>query len=288
MTTLNLNEILDSLKFNTSEYTLELIDSAIEKKEELEPELIYLLKELKNEPEPILQDPDFIGHLCAVTLLSYFKNTDCHELLVDIFSMKDDIPYFLFGDLVVEDLPSILYATCGDNFNKIKELILNEDAMTSCRWSAMTALNFGLAEGKVSREEVLSIYEELLSKDSKDKDIKGIVLVNLSDICATEKADLAKEIFEKDSSASSFLTLDDFNDALEVGLEDSYKVIKDQLVQYEINEKNIHTLTSHFWYVPQEDEDDEEINVMKKTHNKEKKKKKNKQSKSSRKKNRKK
>lgn len=287
MSTLNLNDILDNLKFNTSEYSLELIDSAIEKKEELVPELIYLLKELKNDPEPILEDADFIGHLCAVTLLTFFKNTECHSLLVDIFSLPDDIPYFLFGDLVVEDLPTILYATCDGNFNRIKELIVNEQAMTSCRWSAMTALNFALAEGKVNREEVLDIYEKLLLSENKDKDIKAIVLVNLSDICATEKLDLAKEIFAKDPSASSFLSLDDFTDALEVGIEDSYTVLKDQLEKYEINEKNIHTLTSHFWYVPGEEELEND-GAMKKVHNKEKKKKKNKLAKSSRKKNRKK
>lgn len=287
MSTLNLNDILDNLKFNTSEYSLELIDSAIEKKEELVPELIYLLKELKNDPEPILDDANFIGHLCAVTLLTFFKNTECHSLLVDIFSLPDDIPYFLFGDLVVEDLPTILYATCDGNFDRIKELIVNEQAMTSCRWSAMTALNFALAEGKVTREEVLAIYEKLLLGENKDKDIKAIVLVNLSDICATEKLDLAKEIFAKDPSASSFLGLDDFTDALEVGVEDSYTVLKDQLEKYEINEKNIHTLTSHFWYTPGEEEEEND-GAMKKVHNKEKKKKKNKLAKSSRKKNRKK
>ena len=64
----------------------------------------------------------------------------------------------LFEATITEDLPALLYRTCGGSVAQIKELVLNKEAYDYCRSSALGALNFAVVGGIVSREEMLDFY----------------------------------------------------------------------------------------------------------------------------------
>jgi len=107
------------------------------------PHLINILEDVLSNPEEYIQDEHLYDHIYAFMLLGHFKAKDAHQVIVDVFSLKDGIPDTLFSDLITEDLPIILLNTCDGSLDRIKSMILDKKVDEYCRHSACRALAYG-------------------------------------------------------------------------------------------------------------------------------------------------
>ncbi len=151
------SEILNSFKLYDGIYKREQIDVAIELKEEIIPYLIEILPKGLSNPKEYIENENLYDHIYALMLLGHLRESRAHEVIVDLFSLPDDLPHDLFGDLSTNDLPTLLLRTCGGSIERIRSLALNAAADDYCRIAALQAMAFAVINGIASREEVLGV-----------------------------------------------------------------------------------------------------------------------------------
>ena len=145
------DEILDSFKIFSGVYEKEMVDAAIERNAEIIPRLIDILRNVISDPTPYLEDENRFDHIYALMLLGHLEATDAHQTIVDLFSLPDDIPYKIFGDLASSDLPIILLRTCGGSLEPIKAMALNRQVNDYRRLSALQAMAYAVVAGIAER-----------------------------------------------------------------------------------------------------------------------------------------
>ncbi len=151
-------EILESFKIADGVYKRQQVDAAVKLKNEITPYLINILEKVLADPYKYSEDGNFFDHIYAFILLGHFKETRAHQVIVDLFSLPDKIPDQMFGDMITEHLPGVLFNTCVGSFESIKALILNKNANPYCRNSACRAMAYGVIEGYLPRKEVLTFF----------------------------------------------------------------------------------------------------------------------------------
>lgn len=151
------------------EYPREAIGQALQYEKDLTPHLIAILENLLSDHKSFMKREGFFGHNFAMSLLGHFGNQDAHEVIVKIMALPRDVLDHLFGDMITEDFPRILYQTCGGRYEKIKELVLNKKADEFVRGSAMKALVFGVLLDDLPRSETLVFFRGLFTgSESRD------------------------------------------------------------------------------------------------------------------------
>ncbi len=113
-------EILEGFKYLKGVYEKDLVDAAIELREEITPHLVAVLEKLLSSPNNYIENQDLFDHNYAVMLLGHFGEAKAHKALVDVFSLPGRLSNDLFGDIVTEDLPMILLRTCNGSLEHIK------------------------------------------------------------------------------------------------------------------------------------------------------------------------
>lgn len=238
---MEINDLVKALEIYDKKYKRDEIDEALNKREEITPHLISLLEKVLQDPEKYADpDSDYWGHIHAFMLLGHFCETRAHDVIVDLFSLPNDLSKNLFGDFVSSDLPIVLLRTCGGNTEKIKELILNKNAYDYCRGSALHALSYALVEGYIPREEILSFYRELFSgkEASPGSVFHDILATCIYDIYPEELMETIKKAYDEELIFSSYIGYEEFTEVLQIGREKCLDNLKAQIQEKQID--NIH------------------------------------------------
>jgi hypothetical protein len=229
---MELKTIIDNLESTADmKYKRAEIDEAISRREEIVPLLLDILKKVLERPEDVLDEYNYMGHMYALLLLGHFKEKSAHELTLKLFSLPDETADDLFGDMITENLPNILLNTCGGCFDGIKELSLNTNAYEYCRGSALKAMNFGVAEGSISREEVISFYKAIL--ENRKSEPSSFFFDELAscvcDLYPEELMDIIRDCYEDDYIHPGYIDIDSFEEALAAGKEECLANIKKEM-----------------------------------------------------------
>jgi hypothetical protein len=151
-------EIVRTLSIQHNTFPKEAVQAAIEKKEEMIPELIGMLQYIiNNEDEDI--DSTYWGHMFAVYLLAQFRAKEAYPLVIELLELPESRLELLFGDF--GGLDSVMASvSCGD-MSLIKQLIENRNADDYIRCSSQDALVTLYVKDLVSREDLIRYYKEL-------------------------------------------------------------------------------------------------------------------------------
>ncbi len=292
---MEIKTLVDNLvSTDDNKYRRDEIDDALSRREEVIPFLIDILKNVLENPQNIIEDENCQGHMYALMLLGHLKEKSAHDIILKIFSLPEDMPYELFGDITTENLPAILLNTSGGCFDGIKELALNTKADEYCRGSALKAMMYGVVNGSISRGEVLAFYRGILEnrKSEPSSDFFNELASCVCDLYPEGLMDIIEECYEDDYIDPWYIEIDSFEVALEIGKEECLEKIKRD-AEYSFPE-DIHSAMS-WWACFEGNQSNEWIpdnytsgNVLYDAARQKKKKKKRKVSKASKKKNRKK
>lgn len=289
---MEIDELLKSIETYDENYKREEIDTALTQREEITPHLISVLEKVLQDPEKYAdRNSDYWGHIYAFMLLGHFCETKAHDVIVDLFSLPNDLSSDLFGDTVTVDLPIVLLRTCGGNTERIKDLIVNKSAYDYCRGSALQALSYALIEGYITREEIVSFYQELFSEEeSSGSAFHDILATCIYDIYPEELMETIGKAYDKELIHPGYIRYEDFTEILEGSKEKCLDNLRAEIQKKQID--NIHDNMS--WWAcfkqPQRSlSRDSSIKSLKNKpkQNKKNKKSKKKQSKASKKENRK-
>lgn len=236
---MEIDDLLKSLEYYDKKYKRNEIDEALIKREEITPHLISVLEKVLLDPERYAnRDSDYWGHIYAFMLLGHFCETKAHDVIVDLFSLPNDLPSELFGDSVTGDLPIVLLRTCGGNTERIKDLILNKSAYDYCRGSALQALSYALIEGYISRKDILSFYRELFSEEiaSLGSTFYDILATCIYDIYPEELMKSIEKAYNEGIIHSGYIGYEDFTEILKGSKENCLDNLRDKMQKSEIDD----------------------------------------------------
>lgn len=217
---MKIDDILKAFETFDKEYKRKEIEAAIVQQEEITPHLISVLENVLQNPIKYADyESSYYAHIYAFMLLGHFQTTKAHDIIIEIFSLPDDLPSDLFGDMVTGDLPIVLLRTCGGKIDKIKELILNTNAYEYCRGSALQALSYAVVENYVARQEVLSFYKELFTENvaSASSCFHDILATCIHDLCPEELIETIEKAYNEDLIHSGYIGYEDFTEAIKKG-----------------------------------------------------------------------
>jgi hypothetical protein len=191
-------EVLEGLKHFKGVYERDMVDAALELRDEINPHLIAILENLLSNPNKYIENPDLFDHNYAVMLLGHFGEARAHKTLIDVFSLPNRMSNDLFGDIVTEDLPMILLRTCNGTLEHIKAMALNKNADDYCRASALHAMAYATIANIATREEVLAFYGSLFSgqEADKDSDLWGLLACLVYELYPEELMDTISRAYE--------------------------------------------------------------------------------------------
>ena len=162
-------EIMKILSAPTSRYPIDAVQAAMNQRDDVVPLLLHELERAREDPEEYLDDTDGLFlPIFVLILLGYHRVPEAHALIVDLVSLPEELPFDLFGDAITELLPKVLWQTSSGDASNIIRLMRNKAANEYCRSSAIRALEFGVAEKRLSREEVVELLQELFSDANAD------------------------------------------------------------------------------------------------------------------------
>jgi hypothetical protein len=225
---LTVDDILDSFKIYSGVYEKEMVAAAVDRRAEIIPRLIEILRTVIDDPKPYLEDEDLFGHIYAVMLLGHLKATEAHQTIIDVFSLPDDMSYQIFGDTGTSDLPMILLRTCGGSLEAIKAMALNREIGEYNRNSALQAMSYAVVDGVADRDETLAFFRTLFTGEETDadSDFWGLLACNILELYPKESMDTIKQAYEDGLIASGMVGYGDFEKTLKEGREKTFERLK--------------------------------------------------------------
>ena len=218
---MNIEEILAGLDIYDGKYQREHIEAALNQKEEIIPHLIAILEKVRDKPQKYTGDSDHHAHVYALMLLGHWREAKAHQVIVDLSGLPTPFPYDLFGDITTEDLPIILLRTCDGSVEKIKELVTNKNADEYSRGSGITAIAYAVIEGIITREDALSFFGGLFTKDeaTEDSTFYSQLACSICDLYPEELMDIIQEAYDQELIDKFFVGFEEFQKALKDGKE---------------------------------------------------------------------
>ena len=228
---MEIQKIIDNLTTFDGKYKRDEIEEALSNRDEIIPALMEILQRLLENPEKYSENSDYFGHIYAVMLLGHFKEKRAHEVILRLFSLQNDQPYRLFGDVVTENLPVILLRTCDGNFEGIKKFILNNEADEYCRGSGLRAMTYGVVDGSLPRDEVLLFFRNILEnrRSEQPSHFFDQMASCICDLFPQELMDLVKECYDDGYLHPGYIGLESFESALKAGKETCLKNLQESL-----------------------------------------------------------
>ena len=191
-------EVLAALRGPVGGYPAAAVAEAVEHLDELEPQLLALLAEYADDPVAADEQHGGMAPIFTAYLLAHGRKSSAHPTLLRILSLPGEGPYDVFGDLVTEDMPALLWQTCASDLSGVLELARDREADSYCRAACLDVLSYAWAEGAVSREGAIAVLQEVLTT-AKEAPDDGVVVNQaislLCDLHPGESLDLIREVF---------------------------------------------------------------------------------------------
>ena len=230
----NILKILAAFETFDGTYKRDEVDAALALQQEITPHLIAVLEKVLSDPIRYVREPNHFGHIYAVELLGHFREPRAHDVIVDLFSLPPELPHDLFGDIVTEDLPALLFVTCGGSMERIVELLLNRAADDYCRSAAAGALVYAAIEGITPRAEVVALFGSLFTGNeaAPDSAFWELLANDICDLYPDELMPVIKEAFDAKLILGEFVNYSFVERTLHRGKAQAFQEVQDNLKRY--------------------------------------------------------
>ena len=217
------DKIVEALDGPAAVYQREAVQAAMDHPDDVVPLLLEHLEEVLKEPERfVATDETSQLPVYAVVLLAHHQVLAANRLFVDLLSLPDETPFDLFGDLVNESFPIALWKTCGGDVTGIKQLAENSEANGYCRSSAIRSLSYGVAEGVLSREEIVKYIQSLFQLEEppwSDGMVWNTAASALSRLWPGESMEVLRKAIDDGLVSPGYIGIRSIEAALEEGKE---------------------------------------------------------------------
>jgi len=203
-------EIIEAIRNATGKFALEAVEAAIARREEVTPALLAILEDVARPGAASNIAPDFIAPLYSAYLLSQFRETRAHPVMVRMALLPEEELEIIFGeDFVTSSLGSILASTCGGDLTGIKSIVEDEAVNPWARGAALDSLVTLFNCGRLSREEVVEYFRELfsgkLARTEENIELWSQLVANVDELYPEELLDEIEQAYEDDLVNQGFI-----------------------------------------------------------------------------------
>ena len=190
---LTVEQILTQL--NTDDISFlprEAIEQAILQQDAITPALLDIIDGIAKDPNSIDDAP---AYFYALYLLAQFREMRAYPLIVKYFGELglDDETLDPTGDLVTEDLKSILDSVCNGDLGLIKQLIEDQNVNIFVRSAALSSLVILYNNNQLPRQDLVNYIETHIDLCLEEQDDLCFVACLVSVSCAIHP----EELYEK-------------------------------------------------------------------------------------------
>jgi hypothetical protein len=232
---MDVQQILSPLERNGGYFPKAAIREAVARRDQIIPLLLDVLESVARDPQSFASDPERLIHIYAMYLLAQFRETRAYPLLVQVFSAPGELIMDLAGDVVTEDLGSILASVSGGDMSGITSLVENEQANEYVRSAALKGLVTLVACGKQTRDAVMAYFRGLFHTLARTPgNVWNGLASECTTLCPKEVLDELRLAFRDELIEPFYIRWDDIVDGLAVGpgaavrkLQERYRLIDD-------------------------------------------------------------
>lgn len=236
-----MDNVISELKYFNKEFPRTALEKAISNKEETTQILLSELDQMLETPEIITEDDDYMLHIYAIHLLAQFREKEAFQRIIELVSFSPEQVDFMLGDIITEDLNSILYSTFDGDLTSLKNVIENPMVNIYVRGAALDVYGKLYSDGVVTKEEFINYLRELLYGDNN----------------YGEGTDLATTIQGVVTNKHLFEMIDDIQtlydeQRIEEGIVGSYDSFIDFIYSYEFDRESVgyidDVIESMYWW----------------------------------------
>ncbi len=188
---MELNEIVEKLKYYTPELPKEAIKEALKHKEEITPKLLEMLKYTKENLEKIYGEEDkFFGYTYAYFLLAEFKELKAFPYLIDLLNKDEEIIDYIIGDDYPGYVPRLLASTYNGDDNALFDIIENNQINEFVRCSTLQTFAILYLYGVKDRNFIVNYLKKLLN----EKDNSYLYEEIIEEVCHLKLTELSEDI----------------------------------------------------------------------------------------------
>jgi hypothetical protein len=210
MTEDRIQRIISEFDHFDGEYKKAEMEEALTLKDEITPHLIRILGDLAADPREYTAKGHY-ANVYAAALLGYFKEPGAHLPIIRAFCINDEDREQLWGDMVTETLPALLFLTCGGSLEAIKKLVLNREIYVFVRGAAVDALAYAVARGTANREEIIDFLSGLFTgeEDEEGSDFWCSVANTLTDLHPGESLEIIRKAYDDCLIYDGYISLEE-------------------------------------------------------------------------------
>ena len=190
---LTVEQILTQLNTdNISFLPREALEQAILQQDAITPALLTIIENVVKDPQSIDGTPAFTY---ALYLLAQFREKRAYPPIVKYFGELglDNEALDPTGDIVTEDLKSILASVCNGDLGLIKQLIEDQNVNIFVRSAALSSLVILYNNNQLSRKDLVNYIETHIDRCLEEQDDPCFVACLVSVSCAIHP----EELYEK-------------------------------------------------------------------------------------------
>lgn len=190
---MNIEEIVNELKYYNGKMPKEALEEAIKQKDEIIPKLLEMLDYTLKNAEQICNGTDeFFGYSYAIFLLAEFKEKKAFKYIIELLSKEQEIIEYILGESFPDYLARILASTYGGDDNALFSIIENNNIDEFVRSCALQTFSILYLNGVKDREFILDYYRKLIENKKQEDNsylyyeifdnVKNLRLIELKDI----------------------------------------------------------------------------------------------------------
>ena len=191
---MEINEIIEHLKYYTGELPREALKQAIEHKEEITPKLIEMLEYTKNNLYKIYYEEDgFFGYIYAYFLLAEFKEQKAFPYLIDLLNKDEKIIDYIIGDDYPGCVPRLLASTYNGDDKALFDIIENNKINEFVRCSTLQTFAILYLYGVKDRNFIVNYLKKLVN-EKEEKDNSYLYEEIIEEVCNLKLTELTEDI----------------------------------------------------------------------------------------------
>ncbi len=191
---MDINEIIENLKYYTPELPKEAITEALKHKEEVIPKLLEMLEYTKNNLDKIYYEEDeFFGYTYAYFLLAEFREQKAFPYLIDLLYKDEEIIDYIIGDDFPGYVPRLLASMYNGNDKALFDIIENNQINEFVRCSTLQTFAILYLYGVKDRNFLVNYLKKLLNGKNEMYNLYLYEEI-IDEVCHLKLTELAEDI----------------------------------------------------------------------------------------------
>ncbi|MDE5824697.1 MAG: DUF1186 domain-containing protein [Lachnospiraceae bacterium] len=185
-----LQRAIENVTYFSKKFPKEELELIGANRDEAIPYLREAVKKAVKEKENL--DENYNLHLYGIFLLAQFQDREFFPTLMELASLPEDTLDYLIGDVITEDLGSILYNTYNGEIDLLKQAVMDKKGSDFARSQVLDVMGQLYMDQTLGKQELQDFLREIVYKEESIGDYIYTTIAEM--ICRCHFTDMLAEV----------------------------------------------------------------------------------------------